>query len=398
MVIIYWWWPNILRYLRLNSPIYMKKIFYIITKSNWGGAQLYVYNLATNLKDSQFGVAVVAGGEGELFRRLEPFAIQTISLPSLGRDINLRGDLQTFRDLVALFKKEKPDIIHLNSSKIGILGALAGRASGVPKIIFTAHGWPFNESRGLLWRLAIKFASYLTALLSTTTIVIHKRDLAETRFWPFTKRKITLIHSGIGENFYYSKSEAREHLLALIGKPANFFDDKIILGNVAELHKNKGLSYAIEALCKLPANFIYIVLGEGEQRAHLQKIIEKNNLSGRVFLPGFIPSAPQLVKGFDIFLFPSVKEGLSFTLLEAGLAGLPVVATNVGGTVDIIESGVSGLLTPPRNPALLTEAVLKLHSNSQVAQEYGQFLKNSVLTKFDLERMLTETTHLYLEA
>jgi glycosyltransferase involved in cell wall biosynthesis len=269
---------------------------------------------------------------------------------------------------------------------------------GVPKIIFTAHGWPFNEPRNFIWRLSIFIASYLTSLLATETIVIHRRDFVATRYWPFVQKKIALIHSGIGENFYLSRLEAREKLANLIGKPTTFFEDKVLLGNVAELHFNKGLLYGLRAMEFLPANFIYIILGDGDERAVLEKFINESKLTDRVFLPGFVSSASVLMKGFDIFLFPSVKEGLSFTILEAGLAGLPVVATDVGGTPDIIESRVSGILVPPKNPKALSKAVLALKDDHTSALRLGHNLQQKVITAFNLEKMLKTTISHYLKS
>jgi glycosyltransferase involved in cell wall biosynthesis len=375
----------------------MKKLFYIVTKSSWGGAQLYVYNLATNVRRDAFTVTVIAGGDGELFTRMKLVSIATLSLPYLDRDIKLSDDVRTYRGLVRLFKKEKPDIIHLNSSKIGVLGALAGRIAGVPKIIFTAHGWPFYEPRNLLWRTVITFASYLTVLLSTETIVIHQKDKSATSYWPFVQRKITLIYSGIGESFYFTKTEAKGKIAALIGVPMQFFEGKIILGNIAELHRNKGLLYAISAISLLPKNIIYIILGEGEQRVELEKLIQDKNLSDRVFLPGFVAFGSQVMKGFDIILFPSLKEGLPYTLLEAGLASLPVIATKVGGIPDLITDRVSGLLTNIKNSRSLSEGVLDLVENPQKRAKYGQSLKGTVLTSFDLKQMLKKTISLYLD-
>src|SRR3989344_1038967 len=104
----------------------MAKILYCITKSNWGGAQRYVYDLATHLP-AEFEAAVVLGGDGALKTRLEIAGIPTIPLSRLERDIHIRGDIKTFFELLGIFRRERPDIIHLNSSKMGILGTLAAR-------------------------------------------------------------------------------------------------------------------------------------------------------------------------------------------------------------------------------------------------------------------------------
>ena len=112
-----------------------QKILYLITKSNWGGAQRYVYDLATNLPKEKFDISVVAGGSGPLIQKLNEAKIRTIVFAQLSRDIRTFDDIKTFFMLISLFRKERPDIIHLNSSKIGGLGSVAGRISGDRKSV-----------------------------------------------------------------------------------------------------------------------------------------------------------------------------------------------------------------------------------------------------------------------
>ncbi len=131
-----------------------RKILLVVTKGNWGGAQRYVYDLATELPVDQFEPVVVAGAGHALPTRLAAAGIRTIALPKLERDINWRQEAATLAALVKIFWRERPSVVHLNSSKIGGLGALAARLALVPRIIFTAHGWPFHEARpGLNLRL-----------------------------------------------------------------------------------------------------------------------------------------------------------------------------------------------------------------------------------------------------
>ena len=125
----------------------MRKILYLVTQSEWGGAQKYVFDLAVNLAASQNEVVVGAGqGDGELFKKLEAKNIKTLRLKRTVRAVNPLKDILAVYELIKVFKQEKPDIIHLNSSKMSILGSLAGRLYGKNvKIIYTVHGWVFNE-------------------------------------------------------------------------------------------------------------------------------------------------------------------------------------------------------------------------------------------------------------
>src|SRR5690242_919646 len=123
------------------------KVLILITKSNWGGAQRYVYDLATNLPKDKYEVEVMAGGNGALIDKLKAAGVSADGSLTIKRDPNIKEDFSVLFKIRKIIKVKKPDIIHINSSKMGFIGALAGRITGVKKIIFTAHGWAFNEDR-----------------------------------------------------------------------------------------------------------------------------------------------------------------------------------------------------------------------------------------------------------
>ena len=153
-----------------------KKILYVITKSNWGGAQRQVFDLATNLPEDKFETAVALGGGGLLKEKLDGAGIRTIAVETLGRDIKIFNDLISFFKIFQIIKKEKPDILHLHSSKVGFLGALIGRLLGIKKIIYTVHGWMFLEKQPQWWTITMRFFSWLTILLTHKTIAVSEND------------------------------------------------------------------------------------------------------------------------------------------------------------------------------------------------------------------------------
>ena len=174
-----------------------KKIIYVITKSNWGGAQRYVYDLATNLPRENFDIAVLSGNVGILTKKLADANIRTINVENLKRDISILDEIISFFKILKIIKKEEPDCLHLNSSKAAALAALAGRLTGIKNIIFTVHGWPFKESLNIFTRFLVYFASFLTALLSHSVIVVSKIDEAiGKRMWG-VKNKIHYIPIGM---------------------------------------------------------------------------------------------------------------------------------------------------------------------------------------------------------
>lgn len=310
----------------MNEPI-RRKILFVITKSNWGGAQRYVYDLATSLSKDQFQVAVAFGQPGLLALKLKEAGIATHPILSLERDISPFADLQSFFELFRLFRKEKPDVVHLNSSKAAGIGALAARIAGVPRIIFTAHGWPFWEQRNPISRGLIYIFSWLTALLSHNVIVVSNYDLSVAKKMPFIGHKTTRIYNGIDLDFpLYSADIVRD----------SFPKGVRITGTIGELTHNKNQISLIEEAKNNPEMYVAIV-GEGEDRLYLEKKIEEYGLASQVKLFGFMP-ASEVLHGFDVFALPSLKEGLPYVLLEAKAAGLPVEANRVGGVGEILDA------------------------------------------------------------
>jgi len=369
-----------------------KKILFLITKANWGGTQKYVFDIASELKNYE---VAVAHGEpsGELIEKLEIKNIPTIKIKNLNRDVKILDELKVAINLWKIFRQERPEIIHLNSSKIGGLGALIGRMVGIKKIIFTAHGWAFNENRNWLSKTIIKFLSWLTIVLAHQTIVINQQEYNQVINWPFiTKNKLTLIYNGIKPIYFLNRNEAREYFKDKIK------DNNLVIGTISELHKNKGLKYAIKSfhqLTKEHKNIKFIIIGEGEEREYLEKKIKKYNLENSVFLVGEIKEASQYLKAFDIFLLSSLKEGLPFVLLEAGLAKLPVVTTKVGGIPEIIKNDFSGILVGKKENDKIKDVLEQLIVNQEKRRQLGENLNMTIKNKFSFGKMFEATKEIY---
>ena len=397
----------------MRQEVKKKKILYVVTKSNWGGAQRYVYDLATSLPGAKFDVGVVFGGSGELARKLSEAGIRVVQIQRLERDMGIISDTLAFFELIRIFFREKPDIVHLNSSKAGGLGGLAGRlynasvllssafhvprSTFYPRIIFTAHGWAFNEERTIASKFIIRCASWLTVALSHTTIVVSDYDRNQAERMLFLKHKITRIHNGVRKIKFTGKNTAREVFLP---ERVASLSKTLWIGTVAELHNNKGLSYAIKAVKKLEEKmdiekFIYVIIGEGEERTALQNLIQEMHLENEVFLIGKREGASSLLRAFDIFILPSIKEGLPYVILEAGVAELPVVASAVGGIPEIIQDMKSGILVKSKHEDEIALALEFLITNPQKRAEFGERLKEYVAENFSLEKMTTETGRLY---
>ena len=307
----------------------MKKILFVITKAGWGGAQRYVYDLATHCPPA-YEPVVVAGGGGALAERLKGAGIRTLVVPTLQRDISWFKEFSALAELIKVFKTEKPDIVHLNSSKAGAIGALAARLAGVPRIIYTAHGWAYGEKVSVLSRAFRWTASLITMLLAHETITVSEYDRMRAPLGMRTTR----IYNGIACPMALGSGE---HIRSA------FPPGTIITGTIGELNKNKNQLALIRAARQDPTINVAIV-GEGDLRGVLVSAIMKFKLKSHVKLFGFMP-AEEALPGFDRFAFPSLKEGLPYALLEAKCAGLPLVMVNrVGGIPEILDRPMSDFM------------------------------------------------------
>ncbi|MEK7574745.1 MAG: glycosyltransferase [Patescibacteria group bacterium] len=393
------------------------KILFLITKSNFGGAQRYVFDLATHLPKEQFESVVALGGSGALKEKLETEDIETITIPGLERDIHVLKEIHVFISIFKIIRGVKPDIIHLNSSKAGALGALAARfytlflklfpLRGISrrettKVIFTVHGFAFKEKRKPMTKKIIEYVSWLTLALSHQTIVVSKDDQKKASQFLFVQSKITLIYNGIDSPTFKDRVEARKILSDKIG--AKISEETLWVGSIAELHKNKGLEYGISALTLIKrqgitgnkiSNLAYIIIGAGEEKENLKMMIQREGLSEKIFLPGGYAGAAELLKAFDIFLLPSLKEGLPYALLEAGSAGLPTIGTNVGGISEVIHDMKSGIVVKEKRPKEIADALTFLSDNEQKRKEFGERILQTIQTEYTLDRMVKETIEVY---
>ena len=358
------------------------KIVYLITKSNWGGAQRYVYDLATSFKAKGIDCLVAFGGRGELATRLEAEGVRTYTLTSMTRDISLTKEFSVIRELVTLIRNEKPDILHLNSSKAAGIGAVLGRCMGVRCIIATMHGAPFREDRKFFIKKLIYLFTWITCLFAHKVIAVSKQDEADLGAMFFIKKKVTTIYLGVTYE-PVSRSIPKEREMRIV--------------TVGDLTKNKGYFYGLQAIDILRQKeilFSYAIIGEGEDRKMIEEYIAMKKLENVVTLLGY-QDARSVLHNYDIYLMPSVKEGLPFVLLEAGKASLPVVATITGGIPEIIRHEETGLLVQPKDVAGLATSLERMIRDRKYGKQLGQALHSHIVQNFSYSKMIVETAKIY---
>jgi glycosyltransferase involved in cell wall biosynthesis len=352
----------------------------VITLSEVGGAQTYVASLLPALTD-RFDVVVAASGMGPLHGAATVAGARYIPLEHVRRPIRPLRDLLGLIELVRLLRRERPDIVHASSSKAGVLARLAARLVGVPICVFTVHGWAFAAHSGLAARL-YRWADRLVRPLTTATICVSEReqDAGLDARTCDAERTVVIPNAVDVSAAPQARPDRPKPLIVAVGR----------------LKAPKDFVTFVRALSVLPPrSFEAVIVGEGPDRRRLEEEIRRLGLAERVRLVGERADVPELLAGADIFVLPSASEGMPVSVLEGMAAGLPVVASRVGGVPELVVDGQTGVLVGPREPDELAAALERLVGEPALRRRLGDAGRTRAREHFDLDPFRRAHVELY---
>jgi len=367
------------------------RIMEMIDKPSLGGGQTALLLLAANLDPHRFEVVIASGGDGPLGEEARRKGIAYAPV-SLGK----RLSFEPVKEIARILDRRKIDLLHTHGGIAGLYGRSAARRAGTPAVVHTLHGIHYLHYRNpLLRRLYI----LLERRYSRTTdrlILVCRSDLRQAqkhRLAPDEKMTVILngteIRSDIGANEIIRR---RDEWGWPPGVP--------IVGTVARLHRQKGVINLLRAAPRILGAFPearIAVVGEGPQGNRLRREAARRGLKSRFVFLGERKDAVPVLSLFDIFVLPSLWEGLPFVLVEAAALGKPIIATAVDGVPEVIENGKTGLLIPPGDPGALAEAALRLLGDNEEACRLAEAARALVPPRFPLRRMVEQTQNLYLD-
>ena len=356
------------------------KVLLLITLAEVGGAQAYVASLLPALTP-RFDVMVAAYGEGPLREAAAEFGVRFVPLRHVRRPVRPWRDAAGLVELVRLLKRERPDILHASSSKAGILGRLAAAIARVPVRIFTVHGWAFNAYSGLT-SLLFRWADRLVSPLTTMTICVSDNARA----------------AGIEAGTCRAESTVViRNAVDVAGAPLSTPDhEQVRLIAVGRLKAPKDFVTLVRALATLPdGTFEALIVGEGPDRPLVEAEIERLGIGEHVELAGERSDVPALLAESDLFVLSSTSECLPVCVLEAMAAGLPVVASDVGGVRELVAEGESGLLVRNGKPDELGAALAFLIADPSLRLQFGAAGRARAEAHFDLPAFRRAHVDLY---
>jgi len=367
------------------------KVLQMIDKPFLGGGQINLLSLAKSLDPQLFDISVCTSGQGPLVD-----ALQRDNIPCFCLSFSKRLRRRTLDDIAALLRTHRFDLLHTHGGVAGFYGRLASRKESSPRIVVhTLHGIHYLYYRNiLLKKLYVLQERYLSRYTDAVIFVSEADQMKGTRLRLVPPGKQVLIKNGID----FSEYELRA------GKDQeNMQNEKTIhyplVGCVARLHRQKGIRYLLKAVDYMRRAFPEVkvwIVGGGPQKAKMDYLEKRLDLSSHVVFLGEREDVPQLVSQFDVFVLPSLWEGLPYSLLEAAALGKPVVASDIGGIREIIRHEQTGLLVPPRKPLFLSDAIVRLLRDRAFASRLGQNLKADVRVTYTLDQMVDQVQGLYL--
>jgi glycosyltransferase involved in cell wall biosynthesis len=356
------------------------RVVVLITLAEVGGAQAYVAALLPTLSE-HFEVTVAARGAGPVREAAERLELRYVGLRHLRRAIRPWRDLLALAELVRLFRRVRPDVLHASSSKAGVLGRLAAQLSGVPVRIFTVHGWAFAAASGGSSTF-YRWADRLMRPLTTVTVCVSDNERA----------------AGIAARTCDpARTVVIRNAVDVTGAPQARHDGAPpTLITVGRLKAPKDPVTLLRALAALPTEeFAALIVGDGPDRPAVEELSARLGLGGRVRLEGERRDVADLLAASDVFVLSSRSEGLPVSVLEAMAAGLPVVASDVGGVSELVIDGETGILVRPGDPDRLAEALEGLLSDPDRRRRLGEAGRARAERLFDLEQFRQAHLELY---
>jgi len=365
------------------------KILHLITGSSIAGAENVVLTLAKGMKSSQFESEICTlTSEGDLHNKAEQIGIKTYALGYK----NILSLPKVVIKLIILLHKINYYIINTHLSQASVIGIIVGRLVKIPCIIETRHYSDYmykygNKMKQWLDKETVNMADHVIVVSNAGKEVLKNMEGVK-------EEKITVIYNGTSIDKFRpynikQRRQIRENLK---------IEEKIILSYTGRLRPEKGHQYLLEAIFEIKdqyTNIVLLLIGDGVLRSDLEALTRQLNIENKVRFLGDRKDIPELLSATDIYVHPSVVEGFGISIIEAMAAGLPVIATNVGGIPEIITNGENGILVPPENPQALAEAISDLIEHPDKRKALAENGKQRVVTNFTDEIMVKKYMEVY---
>lgn len=373
----------------------MKKIKVLhITHATEGGVAEYIKLFFSHVNKDKYEICLICPKYGPLKSEIENMGINVYTI-EMSRDIDIKNDLRSFLNIKKAINEIKPDIVHLHSSKAGVLGKLASYLNKVP-CIYNAHGWSFSMNVSRKKKKVYALIEKYTSIFCNKIVNISDYEHYLANKYRIAKNeKMITIYNGISMD-KYSNLIADLELKSSLDIPQEGF----VIGSVARITEAKDPKKFIDIaneVCKLDDNVYFIWVGDGELRNEIEKLILKYNLNSRVKITGWTNQVEKYISIFDIGILTSKWEGFGLSIIEYMASNKPVIASAVGGITSIIQNRYNGILINDRSTKGFTSAIEELKTKKELREKLINNAKETVKYKFNIKDLVEEHSQLYMK-
>ncbi len=361
------------------------KILHIIGGGEIGGAEQHVLNLLENLNRTRFQPTLACLVKGPLAKLAHKKGIETQTFP-----MHYPLDFSPLPQLIRWARAQNIALIHCHGARANLLGRLAARWLGLPNLS-TVHSSLVQDYRS-------PFAAQIALWLEQLTLPFSSGQIAVSQYLAQElsargSRKVSVIYNGYPVLPPHDEREERQKFR----KQWHIAPDAQVLGTIARFHPAKGYATLVEAAKLLLPEFPrlhLLLIGDGPLQNEIRAALNEENIPHT--LTGFLPEAYRALPAMDLFVLPSVSEGMGLVLLEAMQYYIPIVASQAGGIPEVVRSDQDGLLVPPRNPEALAQACARIFNQPHLAQTLSQTAAGR-WPEFSLDIMVNKTQDVYAE-
>ena len=366
----------------MNSGEERTTVLHLSTSSGPGGAERMISMLTAGLNQGQFRIIVGLFRPGWLQAECEVRGVRTCVMPLAGL-----LNLQWFLACLRLLRKEQVALIHAHEFSAILCGWIVAMLAGVP-FVATVHGKNYfweKLRRRMVYRSVSRHGTMVAVSQDLKQFIFDKVGVAQNR--------VQVIYNGVAPAQMVTDEEAQKCKAEL--EVSGCYP---LLGVVGSLYPVKGHRFLLEAMPEILGLWPkarLLVIGRGELEVALKEQVERLAIGANVHFLGMRQDVPRLLSVLDVFVLPSLSEGLSLALLEAMASGKPVVATRVGGNPELIDHGRTGFLVQSEDAKDLAANLLKLLNDSGTMQQFGRQARERVQQYFSIEQVVDRYRDLY---
>ena len=384
------------------------RVIHIITRLDKGGSAETTLHIVSSLNMEKYDVFLAHGLSRESNMSImekevvesdlllaEAKGVRVFALPSLVRRLSFKNDLLAFINIYRLIKRIRPHIVHTHTSKAGLLGRLASFLARVPIIIHTPHGHVFHSYYGPVMTKVFVFAEKILSFITDKITALTNRERDEHLEEGIASiEKYVVIHSGVMLDRLMNMNIDAGAVRGEFG----IAQDSNVIGVVGRLVPIKGHKYLVSAAKRIIKEFrntVFVFVGDGYLSSRLERQAESVGVRKNIIFTGWRKDAVEILDLFDILVLPSLNEGMGKVLVEGMALGKPIIASNVGGIIDLVRNGENGILVPPGDSDALGEAILQLLKDKNLSEKLGKNGKAMVYPEFDASVMVKQIDDLY---